>query len=73
MIIQQGRLAKPFRGFRNQQVRFQFAQGATWRQHERKYVYHYINSPVAIVVEEGGCYYLQVKGLEERVAVTMEI
>lgn len=72
MIIQEGRLWGPFRGYSDQRVRFTFARGGTWRQNERKYLYHFQYNPRAQVVEEGGRYYLKIRGLDERVEIVRD-
>ncbi|RYF49314.1 MAG: hypothetical protein EOO39_45770 [Cytophagaceae bacterium] len=73
MNSQEGRLCGPFRGYGDQQVRFTFARGGTWRQNERKYLYHYLYNPRTRVIAQEGRYFLEVRELNERVEVVRDL
>jgi hypothetical protein len=73
LFIQAGKLRGPFRGFKNQQTRFTFSNGITWRQSESKYFYFYAGNPRArVMYREDGVYILEVDGTEETVEVVQE-
>lgn len=73
LVIQAGKLNGPFRGFQNQQTRFTFSNGTTWRQNENKYLYFFANNPRARVVYANGIYSLEVDGTEETVEVVKAV
>jgi len=72
IVEQVGKIKGPFRGFKNQQTRFTFANGIVWRQNESKYFYFYAGNPRARVIYKNGVYLLEIDGTEETVEVIKE-
>lgn len=69
-VVQEGQLRGAFRGFKNRDTVFEFmSDGRKWRQAEYKYVYRYMYSPRARVVDDGGMQFIEVDGMDERVQV----
>ncbi|WP_346837025.1 hypothetical protein [Microbulbifer sp. SAOS-129_SWC] len=68
-IVEEGQLKGSFKGFKNRETVFEFYAGKTWKQNEYKYHYHYAYMPRAKVINEGGRYYLEVEGTNEKVEV----
>ncbi|MGW8169866.1 MAG: hypothetical protein ACWGHH_07680 [Sulfurovaceae bacterium] len=68
-IVEEGQLKGSFKGFKNRDTVFQFYGGRSWKQNEYKYYYHYAYMPYAKVVDNGGRYYLEVEGMNEKVEV----
>lgn len=68
-VIEEGQLKGSFRGFKNRDTVFEFDGGRKWKQNEDKYHYHYAYMPKAKVIDEGGRYYLEVEGMNDKVEV----
>jgi hypothetical protein len=48
---------------------FRLVNGQIWEQIEYKYSYHYAYRPKATVWSDGGSYYLEVEGMQDKVRV----
>ena len=68
-IIEDGQLKGSFKGFKNRDTVFEFYGGRKWKQNEYKYNYHYAYMPKAKVTDQGGRYYLEVEGMNDKVEV----
>ena len=66
-VVEEGQLKGTFRGFKNNDVIFEFFGGRKFKQDEYKYNYSY--KPKAKVINEMGQYYLEVEGMSEKVKV----
>ena len=68
-VVEEGQLKGTFRGFKNNDVIFEFFGGRKFKQDEYKYNYTYSYKPKAKVINEMGQYYLEVEGMSEKVKV----
>ena len=68
-IVEEGQLRGSFKGFRNNDVVFEFFGGRKWKQDEYKYNYSYSYMPRAKIIEDRGQFYLDVDGMNEKVKV----
>jgi hypothetical protein len=67
-IVCSGQLDDSFEGWDGESL-FVFVNGQKWQQARYAYRYHYAYRPQALVVQEGGRYFLKVHGLNERLEV----
>lgn len=68
-IVHEGTLKGAFKGFKNRDTVFEFADGRKWKQNEYKYHYHYAYRPTARIIEKSGCFVLHVEGMSDTVQV----
>jgi len=68
-IVEEGQLRGSFKGFKNNDVVFEFFGGRKWKQDEYKYHYSYSYMPRAKIIEDRGQFYLDVDGMNEKVKV----
>lgn len=68
-IVEEGRLAGSFHGFKDSSTVFRFEKGDSWRQVPYKHTFHYAHTPEARVFERGGRYFIEVEGLSDIVEV----
>jgi len=64
----QGRIRGECNGFESGRV-FEMDNGLKWQQAESIYRYRYKFRPVAKIWENGGSYYIEIEGMDEKVRV----
>jgi hypothetical protein len=67
-VVCKGRLDGTFEGWRGDTV-FRFTNGQIWQQARYAYRYKYRYRPEALITKEGGRFFLQVKGMKDRIQV----
>ncbi|MFO8173166.1 MAG: hypothetical protein ACQET1_11080 [Gemmatimonadota bacterium] len=67
-VVTESRIKGVFKGWTGREVH-ELVNGQRWEQVSRNHQYRYLFSPPARVVADGGSYWLEVEGMEERVQV----
>lgn len=69
MVLEEGNLSGAIKGFHNTDTVFKFNGGGIWAQAEYNYIYEYLYSPYARVVEKNGTAYIEIEGIDASVPV----
>ena len=67
-VVYKGTIKGKFKGFKNNTV-YEFMDGAKWRQNETKFLNQFKLSPEVQIIFKENKYYMEVRGIDEKVEV----